>query len=683
MKRALVGLAAVALASGCWDFQKLVDDCADGGGVCSPDGGMGGGGGGGSTGGGGGDVGGGAGGGGGVTMDAGVDGGPLCPLLDQAGAGRGATLQLPDGGGTSFCFNGFQWENPLPQGNSLWTVHGTGPNDVWAAGDGNMVMHWNGTSWQSHQGFAPLLRTRAAVAAVHVGAGGGLLVGLGLGPYELVDGGWSAITPFAAPVDGTFDAIGVSPDGQRVVAVDLNGGVWSDGGFAVPRGGQPVLTTIGGVAIADDGRCIYTAKQVNALLLRTCDRATEWDLGTGSVAGPAWVQADGGFAFVITHPTGLPDGGSWDSTELYALLADGGLELAGTADSPVYGSGRLPDAGGLLVGAGWYMASLASPETPLANRYQSADWSELYGVVPFVDGGSWAVGSGGVMLREQAGSWQPRQSGVTDQWLGLLVDDARVLAVGAYSTLYRWPSGEASQVRFNHYQSLVDLAVEPDGGLLFLSEDGFVSLADGGAVFEAGGATYDLCTPVPGEHWAVGPNNRIANNQSGNWSVISTVSSSGPHWWDVDGKANFVVAVGESGAVARYVDGSRLVDHGATRPSTGLFGVWIDDALAQTGWVVGEGGVWRLSGEDLTNQSPNYPNFYSALLDVWGFDANDVWAVGRDGFALHYNGSAWTHVETGSRNMLWRVRGRQLANGQRELFMIGDFGTILRYRYTP
>jgi len=73
----------------------------------------------------------------------------------------------------------------------------------------------------------------------------------------------------------------------------------------------------------------------------------------------------------------------------------------------------------------------------------------------------------------------------------------------------------------------------------------------------------------------------------------------------------------------------------------------------------------------------------TALLSVWGSSATDVWVVGgdpRDGtgpIVEHYDGAAWTKLDTGQRNVdLWWVKG--FAGGP--VFMSGSNGTILRYQ---
>ncbi len=73
----------------------------------------------------------------------------------------------------------------------------------------------------------------------------------------------------------------------------------------------------------------------------------------------------------------------------------------------------------------------------------------------------------------------------------------------------------------------------------------------------------------------------------------------------------------------------------------------------------------------------------AALLSVWGTGSDDVWAVGGDPddglgpLVLHYDGSAWTRLDSGQRELdLWWVFGFEGG----PVFMSGAGGTILSYQ---
>lgn len=78
-----------------------------------------------------------------------------------------------------------------------------------------------------------------------------------------------------------------------------------------------------------------------------------------------------------------------------------------------------------------------------------------------------------------------------------------------------------------------------------------------------------------------------------------------------------------------------------------------------------------------------------ALMSVWGTSANDVWAVGADipddtagPLVVHYDGTSWSTLDTGTTGDLWWVFG--FPGGP--VFMGGKGGQILRYEngtFTP
>lgn len=70
-----------------------------------------------------------------------------------------------------------------------------------------------------------------------------------------------------------------------------------------------------------------------------------------------------------------------------------------------------------------------------------------------------------------------------------------------------------------------------------------------------------------------------------------------------------------------------------------------------------------------------------ALLSVWGTSPSDVWAVGTDASdgkgptVLHFDGAAWTQLETGEVGDLWWVFGFDAG----PVYLGGAGGMILRY----
>jgi hypothetical protein len=74
-----------------------------------------------------------------------------------------------------------------------------------------------------------------------------------------------------------------------------------------------------------------------------------------------------------------------------------------------------------------------------------------------------------------------------------------------------------------------------------------------------------------------------------------------------------------------------------------------------------------------------HQNLSGSLMSVWGTSADDVWAVGGDPgdgpMVIHWDGSTWTRLDTGSRGDLWWVHG--FDGGP--VYMGGKDGRIFRY----
>ena len=63
------------------------------------------------------------------------------------------------------------------------------------------------------------------------------------------------------------------------------------------------------------------------------------------------------------------------------------------------------------------------------------------------------------------------------------------------------------------------------------------------------------------------------------------------------------------------------------------------------------------------------------LRSVWGSSGTNVFAVGTNGTILHYNGSTWSAMSSGTTNSLHSVWG----SSGTDIFAVGWAGTILHY----
>ena len=68
----------------------------------------------------------------------------------------------------------------------------------------------------------------------------------------------------------------------------------------------------------------------------------------------------------------------------------------------------------------------------------------------------------------------------------------------------------------------------------------------------------------------------------------------------------------------------------------------------------GCGTAFHYDGSAWTEEA-DLPEESDLLVWVYGFGADDVWAVGTSGTIVRYDGSAWTRVDAGTTEDLWGV----------------------------
>ena len=96
--------------------------------------------------------------------------------------------------------------------------------------------------------------------------------------------------------------------------------------------------------------------------------------------------------------------------------------------------------------------------------------------------------------------------------------------------------------------------------------------------------------------------------------------------------------------------------------ATDCRGAWYTDCSAVIFHLAG--GAWEQA--KLPGQS---------LLAVWGASAKDVFAVGVAGQILHYDGTGWSRLSSGTDRSLYAIWG----NSADTVFAAGETGTILRF----
>jgi photosystem II stability/assembly factor-like uncharacterized protein len=202
---------------------------------------------------------------------------------------------------------------------------------------------------------------------------------------------------------------------------------------------------------------------------------------------------------------------------------------------------------------------------------------------------------------------------------------------------------------------------------------------------ESVGVLLSAWGPSPSEIYAVGGNpdaGAMLRFDGSEWTN-ETLPEGFPlaNWvYGVDGGQILWVS-GNDGMVARRgVDGSwTTMDLGTLSDLWGIWGPADDDMYVVGGDIPGDGPVLaHFDGVDWTMlEIPMLDRQLDALFKVWGTGPDDVFAVGRTGVILHWDGSAWTQQLAGTASDLISLWG----TGPDEVVAVGgrSAGIIARY----
>lgn len=156
------------------------------------------------------------------------------------------------------------------------------------------------------------------------------------------------------------------------------------------------------------------------------------------------------------------------------------------------------------------------------------------------------------------------------------------------------------------------------------------------------------------------------------WERRSTGQTQGDLWWVFGFDGGPVYMGGAGGVILRYSpsdDSFTAMDTPGTETVFGIWGSSPDDVWAVGGASESVGGfAWRLQG-DAWEAEPSVPadvETGAAIWKMYGRSASDAWAVGSNGVALHWDGTAFTPGDTGVGSSLFTVHeydGRYVAVG--------------------
>jgi hypothetical protein len=537
---------------------------------------------------------------------------------------------------------GWCWQNPMPQGNPLFSVWGRASDDVWAVGPLGTIMHFDGARWSpsTHVGTELIQDVWGAAAndAWAVALEGVIL------HYDGRD--WSRVE--SPTQKGLLSIFGFSANdiwavGTEGTILRYRGERWETLASGVPNtlysvwGAAPNDGWIvgGGVGLHWDGMAVAPSSISENDLLSVF----------GHGAGDIWSAGRDG---ELHHFTGS----GW--TRVHSGVFVTLFAIWGPSASEMYAVGP----GGLLLsynGQGWLPRRLGLD--PFGN-FSGETLQDLWG---FGDDG-WIIGSRGSLYRRK-GDWRRVESDRPRELRGIwAASQSAAFAVGSEGSFLRWDgtSWERGNAGNETRNARAVWGAAPND-VWAVGENGLMLRHDGTSyrVFGAGTqlGLHGISGSSTNDIWAVGEGGVIthwAGPQAG-WATIVSPTQTTLQAVHLRA-ANDGWAVGDGGTILRYDGQWRVFESPVTGTLRGVFAVSAGEAFA-----VGDGGtVLRFTGGAW---APEESKITDDLYGVWGTSPDDVWAVG--GAMLEYSGatvihrgaSGWREVMTGSILALRAVTG--------------------------
>jgi len=555
-------------------------------------------------------------------------------------------VPVPTDAEWSGCPDGvWTWQNPSPTGNHLHGIFGLASNNIWAVGDSETVIHYDGSSWQTVNiggggihtlydvwassptdvfivGFNGLIYhfdgvswtqqpsgTTFTLRGVFGNAPDDVYAVGSLGTILHYDGAsWSRMTSITSEelydvwANGPFN---VWACGTRGRIMHFNGTVWSTNvvGNLERLSGAWGLNFINVFAVGAEGE------------FHRWD-GTNWSPGPNiGFADPLKIWGDAPNDLFVVGATGFVsrfDGVQW--TSLDSGTRKSLIDVWGAASNDVWAIGR---EGTILHFDGSTWTNVSTPNS-----------TDLEGVWASSPTDAFAVGREGLILHYDGTTWSPMESGTSDwPWdvHGRAADD--VYAVGG-TTVY-------------HFDGTAWTPVTPFNVRIFRSLWVF-----------------------PSRVYAVGQDGVVMREIGGGWQFMTSGTTASLYGvWGTNG--NNVWSVGAVAGTVMHFDGTAWSP--VSVPTTQfLRGVW--GSAANDVWAVGENTTIHYDGTNWTAVADN-PGSYN---DVWGTASDDVYFVGQ--LMRHFNGTEWystgQSLTIAPKHAIW-------GSSNCDVFAVGQDGIIL------
>jgi photosystem II stability/assembly factor-like uncharacterized protein len=574
-----------------------------------------------------------------------------------------------------FSQEGWYWQNPLPQGNTLYSSFFIDSDHGTAVGEfGTIIKTTNGgETWVSESSGT----TNNLHNVFFTDANNGTVVGSEGTILRTTDGGTTWISQVS---ETTMLLWGVAfTDANNGVAVGELGTILrtTDSGQnwnSQSSGTSNLLTGVNFTSVN-----IGTIVGQEGLVLRTTDGGTSWEEQTSGTSNTLcsvfFTDTNNGTA------TGLlgtilrtTDGGtSWVSQSSGTTLNLYSVYFTSSDDGITSG-----DDGTILRttngGNNWVPQSSSTIDTLYGISFSDENNGRVLGthgtILKTTDGGtSWldqrvgtlnnlnsvsysglnyctAVGYGGIILRTTNGgaTWFSQSSGTTNDLFDLSFTSTNIgTIVGSEGTILRTTDGGTTWVP------------QSSGTANFLWRVSFSDANNGTAVGSEG---IIIRTTNGGQNW---------NSQtSGVSKHLPGVSFT---------NVNNGTVVGSEGTILRTTDGGENWVPQTSGVSNLLISVFFTDA--NNGTIVGSGGTILRTTDGGENWVPQTSGTTNDLYDVSFIDADNGKIVGNAGTILNTSdgGANWTPQVRNTKNNLSGVSYTAVNNGT----VVGTYGTILKF----
>ena len=579
--------------------------------------------------------------------------------------------------------DGFYWQNPLPQGNTLTAASLVNTDTIVAVGSYGTIIHTEsgGAAW-------------SAGTSSYTGTNNNLDSGDGTSMWVVGDAG-TILRSTDGAATWTTQTSGTT---QGLLGVASAG---TDNGWAVGGNGTILHTSNGGATWAPQisgttqylfDVCFVNANSgwavgMNGTLLHTDDGGANW---SAQVSGTA--NALNSLSF-----TDAQNGWAGSSSGTILRTTDGGANWS--VQNLPNGDG-VTDISATSTDTAWVAAGLRAYTTSNGG----STWSEValpplgfnpsyLGVTTFGDGSILFVGTSGTMRRSSDGgtTWVDLKTG----WRG------GFNAVDFPTGTDGWVVGDAGAIFHTNDGVTWEQQAAPQFDYLY--DVSFANATTGWAVGERGAV---IATTDGGQHWqqqsrdAFGIFEGVAGVDSGNaWAVgrsgLIAHTSNGVNWaaqtsgTTQDLKdvcfidANEGWAVGVAGTILHTVNGGTTWASQTSNATMPLLGVSFTDS--QNGWAVGEFGTLRKTSDGGTTwTNVNIPMKFGNYVSV-DFVTSTCGAILYNGGAatvVYYTndaGASWLTYQTGTQELLDDAVMRSENTG----WAVGSGGAILGMSIGP